>query len=409
MLIIDPHDNRRGPFDLASTFSYHTARQTDLLGQTGSAVTRSRICGNCHNVFNPALSYDSVNSQYLPNSINEPAPSFDSSADNRPFPVERTFDEWLRSSYASGGVFAPQFAASKPNGMVETCQDCHMPRVTGQAADSAFNPITRNCLTTGCLPRHDFMGANTWLPGLLQNAAWRLSALNDVSYLNTARTQTTVFLKKSATMSITLSEPTLGSREATVTVVNQTGHKLPTGYPEGRRMWINLKAYNSAGSQVYESGAYNTSTGVLNQDADIKVYEAKLGLSDDMADLMNLPAGESFFFSLNNTWIKDNRIPPRGFTNASFDQDGLRPVDYTYPDGAYSDTTVYTLPASAVQVVATLYYQTASKEYIDFLRRYGGFDGDALGNMWDTSRSDPVIVVRARIPDYVTRLPIVNR
>ena len=28
-----------------------------------------------------------------------------------------------------------------------------------------------------------------------------------------------------------------------VKVTNLTGHKLPTGYPEGRRMWIHLMAY----------------------------------------------------------------------------------------------------------------------------------------------------------------------
>ncbi len=56
MLILDPGDNRRGPFSLASTFPYHSARRTDLLGQAGSAETRSRLCGNCHNVRNPLLS-----------------------------------------------------------------------------------------------------------------------------------------------------------------------------------------------------------------------------------------------------------------------------------------------------------------------------------------------------------------
>lgn len=412
MLIIDPNDNRRGPFSLANTFAYHSVRRTDLLGQTGSAETRSRLCGSCHNIFNPLLSFDptrGTEGEYWLNPVGQPSPTFDSSAENRPFPIERTFDEWKLSTYATGGVYAPQFAGSKPNGIVETCQDCHMPRVTGQAADPAFNPITRDCRTTGCLPQHDFLGANTWLPDLLQNAAWRLSAVSDAEYLDNAKAQTTVFLKKAATMEVTMSDPAGGFRQVTVTVVNQTGHKLPTGYPEGRRMWINLRAYDADNNLVYESGEYNSQTGELTLDAAIKVYEAKLGLSPDLADFMNLPAGASFFFSLNNTWIKDNRIPPRGFTNSNFGQDGLRPVGYSYQDGEYWDTTTYSVPDTAVQVIAALQYQTASKEYIDFLRQYGGLDGDALGEMWDSSRSEPVTITYAWTPDHPVYLSVVRR
>ena len=84
-------------------------------------------------------------------------------------------------------------------------------------------------------------------------------------------------------MTVTIGAPSAGKRAVTVTVVNQTGHKLPTGYPEGRRMWINLRAYDASGNLVYESGAYNFQTGVLTLDPAIKVYEAKLGLSADLA------------------------------------------------------------------------------------------------------------------------------
>ena len=44
-------------------------------------------------------------------------------------------------------------------------------------------------------------------------------------------------------------------------MTNNTGHKLPTGYPEGRRMWLNLRAYDDDGELIYESGAYDPATG----------------------------------------------------------------------------------------------------------------------------------------------------
>ena len=44
------------------------------------------------------------------------------------------------------------------------------------------------------------------------------------------------------------------------------------------------------------------------------------------------------------------------------------PVGYTYADGQYWDDTAYVLPAERGSCAVTLYYQTTSKEYIEFLR-----------------------------------------
>jgi hypothetical protein len=176
-----------------------------------------------------------------------------------------------------------------------------MPRETGTAADPAFNPLTRNCQTTGCLPVHTLVGGNTWLPQLLQNSAWRLNAANESAYLNETAIQAQAMLRRAATLEFSLVDN--GTfKTATVRVTNQTGHKLPTGYAEGRQMWLNLKALDANGQLLYESGAYNPITGQLTRDADIKVYEVLQGITPELAAVLGKPAGESFHFVLNNTW-----------------------------------------------------------------------------------------------------------
>jgi hypothetical protein len=215
-------------------------------------------------------------------------------------------------------------------------------------------------------------------------------------------------LRKAA--SVTVDVAAGGSNKtATVRVTNSSGHKLPTGYPEGRQMWINLKAYNANNQLIYETGAYNPATGQLNRDASIKVYEAKQGLTPELAVLLPHSAGESFHFVLNNTVIKDNRIPPQGYTQAAFDKPGLRPVGATYLDGQHWDDTAYTLPLQTERVLVTLFYQTSSKEYIDFLRNNGGVDGLALGGLWDSLKSPPEVMAQAWWPDYRLDLPSVHR
>ena len=160
---------------------------------------------------------------------------------------------------------------------------------------------------------------------------------------------------------------------------------------------------------IYESGAYDPTSAVLNEGADTKIYEAKQGITPELAAQLNQPPGESFHFVLNYTVVKDNRIPPRGYTKAAFDEPGLRPVGITYEDGQHWDDTQYWLPAETARVVATLYYQLASKEYIDFLRSQGGLDGIALGQLWDSSRSPPQIVDRVYLPSLETYLPVMPR
>ena len=39
-------------------------------------------------------------------------------------------------------------------------------------------------------------------------------------------------------------------------VMNETGHKLPTGYPDGRRMWLHVRAFDEQRTVVFESGRY---------------------------------------------------------------------------------------------------------------------------------------------------------
>jgi hypothetical protein len=212
-------------------------------------------------------------------------------------------------------------------------------------------------------------------------------------------------LRQAATMTVTLT--TSGTQKlATVRVTNETGHKLPTGYPEGRQMWINLKAYDEDGNLIDESGAYDFNTGQLDR-ADAKVYEAKQGITHELADLLGEPAGDSFHFVLNNEVVKDNRIPPRGYTQDAFDEPGLRPVGATYEDGQHWDETRYLLPEGTERVLATLYYQTASKEYVEFLKERGGVDGEALYELWKTSKSPPQVMARAWWPNHPVYLPLI--
>ena len=340
----------------------------------------SAICGTCHDVSNPV--YDAVRDAsdhiigYTPNTFNA-APSSSNPYDL--FPVERTYSEWLMSDYNSPtGVYSPIFGGNLD--FVASCQDCHMRDVTGPGCNKNGAPIRDD------LPLHDMTGGNTFIPSLIEEV---FPGETDPDAIQDGITRAMYMLTNAATVTLTVDE---ANQTANVHVVNETGHKLPSGYPEGRRIWINLKAW-SATNMYYESGAYNFNTGVLTQDSAIKIYQIKPGISPDIAAVTNLSSGPSFHFVLNDTIFFDNRIPPRGFSNANFEAIQSPPVGYSYADGQYWDDTEYTLPFVPVGIEVTLYYQTVSKEYVEFLKNENTTDdwGQIMYDLWnDNGKSTPV-------------------
>lgn len=241
------------------------------------------------------------------------------------------------------------------------------------------------------LPMHDLTGGNAFIPDILP-ILW--PSEGDSVRLQAGKARVLEMLSKAATL--TLSKDQVGANPLlTVKVVNETGHKLPTGYPEGRRMWLNVKAYDSTMARIYESGEYDFSTGTLIHDPDVKIHEIKPGISTRLAPIVGLPSGPSFHFLLNDTVYKDNRIPPRGFTNSGFDSIQSPVVGYSYADSQYWDETSYLLPEGATHAEVTLYYQTTTREYVEFLRDENVTNdaGQTLYDAWVAQGKGPPVAM----------------
>lgn len=372
MYLADANNAKRGPF-------------TDAVGRHQMLYSpfhsQSDFCGTCHDVSNPVFTRaNTTDPDYLPNAMGQPTESFNL---RHMFPVERTYSEWLASGYNSTNPL-----------QLKTCQDCHMKDVTGKGAKMNDAPVRNN------LPLHDMTGGNTFVPRMIKQAY--ASEVN-AQALDAGMTRARNMLQSAAAIDLTISGGT-----ATVKVTNKTGHKLPSGYPEGRRMWINMKFFDAAGNLIGESGAYDLNTAELTK-AGTKIYECKPAISQAVANALNplrppdrqLVAGPSFHMAINNEVYFDNRIPPSGFTNAKLNEYQSPVIGAAYADGQNFDITTYTLPAGTAKVEAKLYYQTASKEYIEFLRdeNYTNSKGQELYNLWLAhGKSTPELMCEATWP-----------
>ncbi len=373
--VVDSDVGKRGPY--AQT----VARHTDYYSPFHSDAN---MCATCHDVSNPAFTRQ-PDGTYAPNAFDAPSPTFNT---HDMFPIERTFSEWLMSAYNSlDGVYAPQFGGNLDT--VRTCQDCHMRDVTGKGCDKADAPTRTD------LPKHDMTGGNTVVPYWV---AQQFPGDVNTLALDSAVTRAHYMLENAASLDVTMDYAGTDLM-AYVRVTNETGHKLPSGYPEGRRMWINLRAYDADSLLIYESAAYDLVTADLAHDPAAVIYEIKPGISPGIAPVLNLPPGPSFHFVVNDTVYKDNRIPPRGFTNANFAAIQSPPVGHPYADGQYWDDESYLVPPQTAYVDVTLFYQTTSKEYIEFLRdeNVTNTAGQTAYNLWTANgKSTPVPMAAKR-------------
>jgi hypothetical protein len=387
--VVDPIDTRRAPADDVPENLHGLDALGDPIRLVSSPFHKTgEFCATCHDVSNP-LTMRTVNKKgevsYALAPLDEPHPTQDP---RDMFPEQRTYSEWRMSLFASEGVSFPdnRYGGNHPTGVMSSCQDCHMPDQVGGGCAFWENPPF---FERQHLPQHAFNGANTWVM-----EAIRLQLGDEADFfgitqerLDEAKSRTIASLRNASDMELSQEGDLLKVR-----VINQTGHKLPTGYPEGRRMWLNVRFLNAKGGLVKEHGGYDFKTATLATE-DTKVYEAKHGLDEQVANFTGLPVGKSFHLSLNNKVYSDNRIPPRGFTNEGFESVQAEPVAYHYEDGQYWDDTTFTIPAGAARAVVVLYYQTSSREYIEFLRDANTTNdrGEVLYDLWlQTGRSAPV-------------------
>jgi len=413
------------------------------------------FCGTCHDVSNPAVGDLAHNNgaqvpleggfSGIPGAPVEGKAAFN----NPPFAygmVERTYSEWKAS--ALDDLPVRQF----PDGTARTytCQTCHMPPVSGKGCNKRHAPVRSD------LPWHDQTGSGYWMPDAivhqLDNGRLLLGSLSAAqrAALIDGKDRARAMLSSAASLDAVQS-----GAELVVRVTNLTAHKLISGYPEGRRMWLNVVWRDAAGTILEEDGAYGPVgreltdldgvTHAVQSIVDLHettIYQAKPGmdqawagqlldlgydpalpltydrLTDEVIETLGDLAAEepeqaypTFHFVLNNVMTADNRIPPYGFDyNEARTRNALPVPEAQYgapePGGVYDyrSEVGFGIPWGAATADVTLFYQQTSWEYIQFLwlanDELGPFLGQEGINMLDawlaTGMSEPFPLATAR-------------
>lgn len=247
------------------------------------------FCGTCHDVSNPAvgdLAHNNGAAMPLPAGrfSGVPGSPVANKAAFKNFPhmygvVERTFSEYkssalptlrvadyntlpaelkggaIKSAYDNAIVAGTGGNYSDRTTRYFSCQTCHMRPITGQGCNK--NPPIRKDL-----PLHDMTGGNYWMPDAIlyldTQSKLRLGGgltATQIAAMNDGKVRAQRQLSEAVGLSV---------NGNTLRVVNRTGHKIISGYPEGRRMWLNVKWRSSSGAIVREDGAYGPITVTLD-------------------------------------------------------------------------------------------------------------------------------------------------
>ena len=261
--------------------------------------TRSEFCGACHNVTHPT------------NNV----------------PIERTYDEWYESAYRLNDV---------------QCQDCHMKSVSGKSA--MMGPERKDRAS------HHFGSANTTIMQYFnefENAERARELLASAAKIGITRI--TKKAKSGDYIDISVKVENVGA-----------GHKLPTGFPEGREVWVELLITDAKGDKVYHSGE------IKNGKTEPNTKNFKVHLGDKNGKEVDIEVWNV------DRILSDNRILPLGYSEVDYQvyiPNWVTPplnVDVRLKYWPFSQAMAdYLLGSNKIQVVVEELANTSSTVYLN--------------------------------------------
>jgi hypothetical protein len=339
----------------------------------GDQVHESEICATCHTLFTPTID----NNGNIVGEIAEQTP----------------YLEWANSDFPGQDI---------------QCQTCHQPEIDFPVVIS-----NRPVWLSGRTPfaKHYFVGANVFMLNILKNHGSEIGVTATPAQFDSTIARTLRLLQKeTASLNTSYGWRGADTLEIKVAVANISGHKFPTGYPS-RRAWLHLRLKDGNGQPVFESGQWDSQTGeiagldmpyeghydVINDTGQVQVYQA---LMQDVEGTVTytLLRGESY--------IKDNRIPPEGFTSQGPYYDstavaGLAEQDPNFNisngvEGSGADTVTYRIgnlnQSETYELEAKLLYQSLALRFAEDLFQYNTPEVQTFQNYYQQADKSPVTI-----------------
>lgn len=345
---IIPFDTTRqiyGPFTIP-----FVAPMQLYVGYTPNYATHtdeSRMCSSCHTLITETadLSGNLTGGEFI---------------------EQATYHEYLNSSYPANNV---------------KCQTCHMPQLPDPQviANGFINLQPRYPFN-----QHMFTGANHFMLGLIKDNKAALDVqVPDIHFDSTMDVTADNLRRNSINLNVMFDSAAADTGYFRVKIENKVGHKFPSGYPSRRAVLQFVLVEDATGDTLFRSGLFdsdgrvqNESSGfephhdIISTDGTPQIYEIVMGdVNHDFTSVLERAAYQ----------LKDNRIPPLGFTSTHqvYDTVQIGADAFADPDfnknGAIEGTGIdyvnFHIPlqnhTGSMTVYSRMFYQPVPPKWLD--------------------------------------------
>lgn len=350
-------------------------------------ITKATLCGGCHTLITEVhdLAGNPTGDHYV---------------------EQATYHEWLNSVYSDTTV--PQ---------QRTCQSCHVPRITDPVDIATNYPFLQSRTPFG---KHHLIGGNAFMLKILRNNMTTVGATCEPKNYDTTIARTTRLLRDS-----TLDAQLVEAARTTDTVfyklalTNKAGHKFPSGYP-ARRAYIEFVLMDDTGDTLFKSGMIDSDGNILNEDATFEPHYDMINNPQQVQIYQIVPADVNgnltTVLERADTSLKDNRLPPKGFTTNHFAYDTCRILGNVLSDpnfnlngsiqGTGADTISYHIPLAgytgALNVTARVYYQTVPAKFMTEMFQHSSAAIDTFKTLFQNADHSPMLVAECLMGSIVT-------
>lgn len=326
----------------------------------------------------------------------------------------------------TGGYFVEQATAHEyvnsdyPSNSIK-CQTCHMPAVNESI-------IIANGFT-GLTPRtpfnqHTFAGSNVFMLNLIKTNKTLLGiTVPDKSFDSTILATTNMLQQSTLDFDLQQVSITADTAYFKVMLKNKAGHKFPSGYPS-RRAVLQFVVIDGMGDTVFQTGIFNNQYRVIGEAANFETHHDVINQSHvpQIYELVPGDVGGNFTSVLERAAIllKDNRIPPLGFTSlaANYDtvqvsNDAIADADFNKVasvEGSGVDWVHFSVPLAAavgnINIKSKVYYQSVPPKWVDNMFTYSTPEINAFETMYNAADQSPILVAQDSLNNVLIPLGV---
>jgi len=339
-----------------------------------SHISSSETCSKCHTLITETITEDGELS-------------------GNSFVEQAIYHEWLNSNYPTEGI---------------SCISCHMETLSESVKLSPMPPWldARNGFST-----HDIVGANVFMLSILKDNSEALGVNASPSQFDSTIVKATRMLQsRSLDLDVNIQEISSDSLFVELVLHNKTGHKLPSGYPS-RKVMIEFTISTLEGDTLFRSGGFDAEGRIIGEPEDDFEMHHTIIDSEDEVQLYEYVMGDQLgaittVLTRAYSPLKDNRIPPLGFSisHASYDTvkivgDALLDPDFNYDnaiEGSGTDKIYYHIPLlenyEGLLVNAKVHYITLPVKWLDELFENDSPEITSFQEMYNEEEMQSVIM-----------------